>query len=228
MSESPVKLAWEPQIQPEHGALTALLLADARLPIGGHTRSGSLEPALAAGVDDIPGFINLHLRTVVRTDAGTAVVARRHALAGLPLEPVLDAWRARTPSAALRADAEIVGAALVRLASRRWQLVPLPANPPGALVLGAIAAATGIDAADIARVVAYDAVQTITSAALKLRPGDPLEVAGWTLAAFPAIASVVSASADIVTPDQIPARSAPHLESYAEAHTTTTRRLFRA
>lgn len=212
----------------DHGHLVAMLLADARLPIGGHARSGSLEPALAAGLDDIPGFIDLQLRTLARTDAGTAVVARAHALAGQDLAPVVTAWRARTPSAALREDAEIVGASLTRLADRLWPGAGVPTRAPGPVALGAIAAATGVGAPELARVVAYDAVQTITSATLKLRPGDPLDVAGWTVAAFPAAEAVVTATAALTAPADIPAGSAPAIETHAETHTTTTRRLFRA
>lgn len=212
----------------DHGPLVAMLLADARLPIGGHARSGSLEPALAAGLDDIPGFIDLQLRTLVRTDAGAAVVARAHALDGLDLTPVITAWRARTPSAALREDAEIVGAALTRLAGRLWPRAAIPARAPGPIALGVIAAASGVDAPDLARVVAYDTVQTITSAALKLRPGDPLDVARWSVAAFPAAEAVVTATAALTAPADIPAASAPAIETHAETHTTTPRRLFRA
>ncbi len=41
----------------------ALLLADARLPVAGHTQSGSLEPALAAGLPvDIPAYSALRSR----------------------------------------------------------------------------------------------------------------------------------------------------------------------
>lgn len=212
----------------DHGPLVAMLLADARLPIGGHARSASLEPALAAGLDDIPDFIDLQLRTLVRTDAGAAVVARSCALDGLDLTPVITAWRARTPSAALRDDAEIVGAALARLAERLWPAAAVPDRAPGPVALGAIAAVTGVDAAALARVVAYDAVQTITSAALKLQPGDPLEVARWSVAAFPAVEAVVTATATLTAPEDIPAGSAPAIETHAETHTTTTRRLFRA
>lgn len=212
----------------DHGPLVAMLLADARLPIGGHARSGSLEPALTAGLDDVPGFIDLQLRTLVRTDAGTAVVTRALALDGRDLAPVVTAWRARTPSKALREDAELVGAALTRLAGRLWPGAVIPAGAPGPVALGVVAAASGVDAPALARVVAYDAIQTITSAALKLRPGDPLEVAGWTVASFPAAEAFVTATAALTAPADIPAGSAPTIETHAETHTTTTRRLFRA
>lgn len=210
------------------GGLVALLLADARLPIGGHARSGSLEPALAAGLTDIPGFIDLQLQTIARTDAGTAVVARALALAGHDLRPVLRAWAARTPSAALREDAAIVGAALTRLAGRLWPGAGIPPSSPGPVALGVIAAHAGVAPDALARVVAHDTIQTITSATLKLAPGDPLEVAAWTLAAFPAGEALVAATAHLTDPDDIPAGSAPAIETCAETHTTATRRLFRA
>ena len=54
----------------------SLLLADARLPTGGHAQSGGLEPALLAGLrpDEIEGLLRTRLRTNVPVDAGTAVV----------------------------------------------------------------------------------------------------------------------------------------------------------
>ena len=42
-------------------------------------------------------------------------------------------------------------------------------------MLGAIAAATGLPAVELARVVAYDDVQTVLAAALKLLPLDPAD-----------------------------------------------------
>ncbi|MBE9928093.1 urease accessory protein UreF, partial [Cellulosimicrobium cellulans] len=59
------------------------LLADARLPTGGHTQSAGLEPALRAGMPAarVPDYVRARLATVTRTEAATAVVARHAALA---------------------------------------------------------------------------------------------------------------------------------------------------
>src|SRR6266545_2217323 len=107
--------------------LVALMLADARLPTGGHTQSAGLEPAVLAGLGadgnkpgEIEEYARDRLRTVTRVEAGAAVVARYFALRGLELTPVERAWAARTPSQALRAASRRQGRAYLRLAGRVW------------------------------------------------------------------------------------------------------------
>lgn len=215
-----------------HPELLALLLADARLPVAGHTQSAGLEPALATGVVDVPAYVALRLRSVTRTEAATAVVTRAQVLTGAAeLVPVQAAWAARTPSAAMRRTSRGLGRALVRLAPR---LVGadvtgvLPPHPVRPVVLGTLAAYGGIDAVTTARLVAYDDVQTVVAAALKLTPLDPAEATGWVVGAFGAVDEVVAAVAHLTEPDDLPARNAPVIEEYAERHARTTRRLFSA
>src|SRR5690242_11988947 len=98
--------------------LFLMLLADARLPVAGHTQSAGLEPALRSGLTDVPSYAGLRLRTVTRVEAATAVVALHHVRGGLPLEPVERAWAARTPSPAMRATSRQLAKGLVRLGSR--------------------------------------------------------------------------------------------------------------
>lgn len=218
----------QPGLHPE---LLALLLADARLPVAGHTQSAGLEPALATGPVDVPAYVALRLRTVTRTEAATAVVARAAALAGAPLDDAQAAWCARTPSAAMRRTSRTMGRALVRLAPRlvpQDALASLPAEPARPVVVGAIAAAAGLDAATTARVVGYDDVQTVVAAALKLTPLDPALATGWVVGAFGAVADMVADVADLTRAAEIPARNAPVIEDHAERHTHTTRRLFSA
>lgn len=216
---------------PSHPELLALLLADARLPVAGHTQSAGLEPALASGPVDVPAYVALRLRTVTRTEAATAVVARAAALEGRPLDDVQAAWAARTPSAAMRRTSRLMGRALVRLAPCLVGARDLPTLPPETarpVVVGAIAATVGMDAATTARVVAYDDVQTVVSAALKLMPLDPARATGWVVDSFEVVAALVAAVADLTCAGQIPARNAPVIEDHAERHTHSTRRLFSA
>ncbi|MFD7154990.1 urease accessory protein UreF [Kribbella sp. NPDC059898] len=63
--------------------LVALMLADGRLPTGGHTQSAGLEPAVRAGLGadgkrlaDVADYARDRLRTVTRVEAATAVVTR--------------------------------------------------------------------------------------------------------------------------------------------------------
>jgi urease accessory protein len=212
----------------------ALLLADARLPAAGHTQSGGLEPGLARGLDpaDLPAYCRSRLATVTRTEAATAVVARHHAWLQAPLLPVEAAWAARTPSDAMRATSRSLGRGLLRLARKAWPEAvahwPGDHQPPRPVVLGGIAAEAGLSAADLARVVGYDDVQTVLAAALKLLPLDPADAASWCVGLLPDIEALAAEVADLTLPDDIPATGSPLIEGWAQAHARTTRRLFSA
>ncbi len=212
----------------------ALLLADARLPAAGHTQSAGLEPGLAHGLDatGLPAYCRTRLATVVRTEAATAVVARHRAALGGSLDPVEAAWAARTPSDAMRVTARMLGRGLLRLARRTWPAAvagwPADAQPPRAVVLGAVAAHTGLPALQLAQVVAYDDVQTVLAAALKLLPLDPADAAAWCVELLPDVDRLALDVAGLTGTDDIPATGSPLIEGWAQAHARTTRRLFSA
>ncbi|MDA2814500.1 urease accessory protein [Nocardiopsis sp. RSe5-2] len=229
------------------GALGALLLADARLPTGGHAHSATLEAALEAGLPEerIPDYIRARLATVGRTEAAAAVVALRAARdpgSGPDYSPdygpVQEALAARTPSRALREASASLGRGLARLARRVDADHPavraLPtaqAATPGLralrpVVLGVLGAVFGMTAEQTARAALYEDAQTVTAAALKLRPGDPLTAVRWLLDLAPHIEESVRAAAATDVPHDIPAHSAPHIDRWAEAHARETRRLF--
>lgn len=214
--------------------LLLMLLADARLPVAGHTQSGGLEPAVAAGLRDVPGYLRTRLTTVTRVDAATSVVALHHLRQGLPLAAVEQAWAARTPSAAMRRTSRAQAKALLRLARRLWpdasavEVVAALEAPSRPTVLAACGAVTGLPPASLARLVGYDDVQTVASAALKLLPLDPADVACWVYDALPDVERLAADVAGLLDPEDIPAAGAPQLEAWAEAHARTTRRLFSA
>jgi urease accessory protein len=96
------------------------------------------------------------------------------------------------------------------------------------MALAAAATAVGLPPAQLARVVGYDDLQTVASAALKLLPLDPAETTGWVHDALPLVAEVSDAVAHLTDPADIPATAAPQSELWAEAHGRSTRRLFSA
>ncbi|HEU5000786.1 MAG TPA: urease accessory UreF family protein [Lapillicoccus sp.] len=219
-----------------HPELLLMLLADARLPTSGHTQSGGLEPALLGGLDpaDLDAYCTTRLETVTLTEAATAVVCRSRALAGRPTDDVESAWAARTPSAALREASRTLGRAYRRVALRLWPdavelveltAVPIPSRPR---VLGLVAAATGLTGPAVARLVAYEDLQSVLAASLKLLPGDPVDATARLLAQGPRIDDLIARVGGLTDPDDIPAWSAPLIEAWAEAHVTAERRLFRA
>ena len=217
--------------------LVLMLLADARLPTGGHTQSAGLEPAVHAGLADdgrrlreVVDYARDRLRTVARVDAGTAVVARAMARAGenpLHAEPH---WAARTPSAVLRAASRRQGRGYLRLASRVWPSVldhlPADAEIPRPVVLGVVAAVTGLSAEQTALLAGYDDAQTVVAASLKLLPVDPGEAAGWVVSLHSDMARMAEDLAGLSEPDRIPASGAPLIDAFAELHATRGMRLF--
>ncbi|MEO7448374.1 MAG: urease accessory UreF family protein [Humibacillus sp.] len=221
--------------------LLLAMLADARLPTGSHAHSAGLEPAVLAGLTDggrhlkdVPAYAATRLATVTATEAGAAVVARHHWLLGhRDLRDVEEAWCARTASPALRAASRALGRGYLRLATSLWPEAlnasfDRGAAPPRPVVLGVVAAVAGLPALSLARLVGYDDVQSIVSAALKLVPLDPAEGMRWVLALHPAIDTMAEAVAGLTDPALIPARGAPMTDVNAEMHALTTRRLFSA
>lgn len=225
-------------------ATLMMLLADARLPAGAHVSSNSVEAGLRQDLTpaEVPAYMRARMRTVVRVEAGTAVVTRhavRNAGAGTDehpdlaqaLESITDEWAARTPSPALREIAEVLGAGLRRVAVVLWPQLAgvLPRRGcPRPLVLGAIAAVAEVSAADLVRIVAYDDAQTVAAATLKLEPMDPIRATGWVLEACTAIECFVADLATLTVPAAIPAAGAPLIEDWAEVQSALPRRLFRA
>lgn len=227
-----------PPHPPPPSALLLVLLADARLPSGGHTQSGGLEPAMRAGLspDAVAGYLRARLRTTTAVEAGTAVVARAVAAAGEDLDVVEAAWAARTPSRALRANARRLGRGYLRVARTLWPEGAScdPLDDPRArgwgrpVVLGALAARAGLEPRDLGRLVAYDDVQTVVAALLKLEPADPLETTGLVLELLPDVENLADRVAPLRHPREVPAGGAPLIERWAESHAATTERLFSA
>ena len=90
--------------------VVALMLADGRLPTGGHTQSAGLEPAVRAGLGadgkqlaDVGEYARDRLRTVTRVEAAVAVLARHYA--GPDRQAITtDESEAAQPAAANRAS----------------------------------------------------------------------------------------------------------------------------
>jgi urease accessory protein len=100
---------------------TLLLLADGRLPSGGHAHSGGLEAQVAAGrVKDVGGldaFLRGRLATGGLVSAAFAAAACGDVSRAAELDAGLDA---RTPSPALRKASRAQGRALLRAGRAMW------------------------------------------------------------------------------------------------------------
>jgi len=219
--------------------LVALMLADGRLPTGGHTQSAGLEPAVRAGLgaegtrlSEVADYARDRLRTITRVEAAVAVVARAVALNGEQVTPVEAAWAARTPSHVLRAVSRRQGRAYLRLASRVWPEVLKHLQPDieiaRPVVIGVVAAVNDLTAEQTARLIGYDDAQTVVAASLKLLPVDPADAASWLAALHQPIEELTQAVSDLTDPDDIPAYGAPLVDVFAQAHAAERMRLFHA
>ncbi len=208
-----------------------LTLADSRLPAGGHTHSGGVEQAIAAGVLTDPASLALFLRRRLTTSgavaAGLAAAACRAvddadvvaALSALDAEA-----DARTPSPALRAASRQQGRGLVRVGGRAWPhpaWAALPAQPHHPLALGVAAAAGGLTPREAAAAAAYLSVSGPATAAQRLLAMDPITVAAVTARLAPEVDAVAAASTD-----GLPAAADPLLDLLAEVHTARKDRFF--
>jgi urease accessory protein len=208
-------------------SLSVLLLADSRLPNGGHAHSGGVEMAVETGlistVDDLALFLRGRLRTA-------APVLASFSAAGALLNGDWARWdralSARIPSAALRAASRLQGAALLRTVAGMW---PLPnglvalGRPHQPLVLGAATRAGGGDARDAALLAVHHLLGGACSAAVRLLGLDPLAVAAVQagLDAAEIVDDAVAAAevAEVTNdPDSLPAVSGPMTELLAAAH----------
>jgi urease accessory protein len=211
-----------------------LLLADSRLPAGGHAHSGGLEAAAAAGrvrdLDSLAGFLGGRLATAGLVAAGLAAAAS----AGgdwVRLDIEADA---RTPSPAQRSASRGQGRALLRAARAAWPgpcLDSLAAasgtdGPHHAVALGAATTAAGGGPVDAARLAAYGSVTGPASAAVRLLGLDPLGVHGVLASLSGRVEAVVSEAARAVRDGEPPAPSAPALDILAELHLRAELRLF--
>jgi len=215
-----------------------LLLADSRLPAGGHAHSGGLAAAVADGaVHDertLAAFLSGRLRTAGLVASAAAARAAALVVSGPSAADTLDELDAeldaRTPSPAARAASRAQGRGLLRAASAAW---PSPVHallgprPHAPCALGGAAVAAGAGPAEAATLAALASVTGPASAAVRLLGLDPLGVTrrlAGLAADVDAVAAQGARCADLDVP--LPAASAPLLDLLAQAHARADVRLF--
>lgn len=237
------------EARPRLAQAALLLLADGRLPAGGHAHSGGIEAAAALenvrDVASLEGFLLGRAATAGAVAAAFAAAAcgaaanprfRTIGADGVTKLRELDTeLDARIPSAALRAASRKLGRQLLRAGHAMWpdhDLDALSATlAPGlhqAVALGVVAAAAGLDEVCAAAAALHDAVASPATAAVRLLGLDPFAVHAALARLAPRLdAMVVDAAAEAHTlPAEMPAWSAPQLDILAERHATWEVRLF--
>jgi len=218
------------------GLATLLVLADGRLPAGGHAHSGGLEAAVTAGrvrdLDSLAGFLAGRLATGGRVTAAFAAAATRAAAGGdtdlVRLDALDDGLDARTPSPALRRASRAQGRALLRAGRAIWPGEAGRRDRHHPVALGVVAAAAGLAPAAAALTAAYGAVTGPASAAVRLLGLDPYAVHALLARLAPETDRIAAETATLADApvDDLPAGSAPLLEVDAEHHATWEVRLF--
>ncbi|WP_328460085.1 urease accessory protein UreF [Actinoplanes sp. NBC_00393] len=208
---------------------TLLLLADGRLPSGGHAHSGGLEAQIAGGrvkeISGLDGFLRGKLATGGLVSAAFAAAACSDVSRWSALDAGLDA---RTPSPALRKASRAQGRALLRAGRAMWPVAAVGRDPHQPVALGALAAAAGLAPVQAAVAAAHGSITGPASAAVRLLGLDPYAVHALLARLAPdcdRVAEVAAARcADPV--DELPAAGAPLLDIGAEHHATWEVRLF--
>jgi urease accessory protein len=208
---------------------TLLVLADGRLPSGGHAHSGGLEAQVAAGrvrdLDDVGGFLRGKLATSGLVAAAFAAAACRRPDEWAALDDGLDA---RTPSPALRKASRAQGRALLRAGRAMWRLSPIGREPHQPVALGVLARAAGLGPEEAAVAAAHGTTTGAASAAVRLLGLDPYAVHAL-LARLAGECDRIAADAALRAGDPVddlPAAGSPLLDIGAEHHATWEVRLF--
>ena len=224
--------------------LASLLLADSRLPTGGHAHSGGVEAAVERGLvcdeSDLALFLDGRLR-------GTGLVVAAAAVAGcvLAADNASVDWSrwdaavsARTPSAAMREASRAQGAALLRTARRVWPSAALETlyqtgRPHHPLVLGAAVTALGDEADAAASFALHHLLGGACAAAVRLLGLDPITVAAVQARASESAEKVALAATRVAREAVaqrdtrlLPSTSTPLPEVLAELHVRTEVTLF--
>lgn len=221
-----------------------LLLADGRLPAGGHAHSGGLEQSVEQGevhgIPSLEGFLLGLLRTGAETSISVAAAACAARLGGADAALLeLDVEEsARTPSASVRVASRAQARQLLRAAEAIWpgagpiSLPPFPHGPHLSVAHGIAAARLGLAPIDAARLAAYAAISGPATAAVRLLGLDPFAVHGTVARvmehAEPLISRATDAAADAAgcVAAALPRGAAPLIEVGAELHRAREIRMF--
>lgn len=213
---------------------TLLMLADSRLPAGGHAHSAGAEQAVTDRVVTDEATLAAYLRRRLATSGAVAagLAAAAAALTGLEREGLgaelarLDEEAdARTPLAATRLASRAQGRGLVRVGRRAWPAPVwglLPRAPHHAIALGVAAATGGASAHEAAIAAAYLSLTGPAAAVQRLLGLDPVAVT----VLLAAMRADLHGLADAVVGADVPMESDVLSDLLTAGHTSRQDKLF--
>lgn len=211
-----------------------MVLADGRIPTGGHTNSAGVEAAVS--VEDV-----VDLATAERYLAGrlatTGLVDATFAAAsvgGHDLDVLDREYEARVLSPHLRETSRSLGRQLHRaglaIADERADVLRRAGGRHRAIVMGALVGDLGGTPLDAARLELHHLGSAVLGAAVKLLALDPLAVAGAQVRATGQISLLAAraqlAAAAMSDPADLPAAGGTLTEILGEWHGGSTQRMF--
>ncbi|GAB7069877.1 urease accessory protein UreF [Mycobacterium hodleri] len=204
---------------------TLLVLADSRLPTGGHVHSGGVEEAVTSGLvvdlSTLRAFLRRRIRTSGLVTASVAAAVHGGSLSLMAADLETDA---RTPAPAARRASRAQGRGLVRLARKVWPDTDWDAvgtRPHLGVAAGAVGAASGLLPEQTATSVVYTTMTGSATAAQRLLALDPGDVAALTFE-LSALCDQTAADASKELADL----SDPLLDVLAQRHAERDRPLF--
>ncbi len=208
---------------------TLLILADSRLPTGGHVHSGGVEEAvtsrLVVDLLTLEAYLRRRIRTSGLVTASVAAAVHRDDLTVADADAETDA---RTPSPASRQASRAQGRGLLRLARRVWPAVgqdwawnELGPRPHLAVTAGRVGAVSGLDPHQTALSLVYTTMTGTATAAQRLLALDPADVAALTFG----LAQLCEDTADLAAAG-LADLSDPLLDELAQRHAQRERPLF--
>lgn len=167
---------------------TLLILADSRLPTGGHVHSGGVEEAVTSRLVTDLATLEAYLRRRIRTSglvtASVAAAVHRGDLTVAAADAETDA---RTPAPAARLASRAQGRGLLRLARRVWPDTEqdwawdsLGPRPHLAVTAGRVGVAGGLTPEQTTLSIVYTTMTGTATAAQRLLALDPADVAALT------------------------------------------------
>lgn len=204
---------------------TLLVLADSRLPTGGHVHSGGAEQAIASGlVVDLRTLRAFLRRRILTSGLVTASVAAAVHAGTLSVPDADLETDARTPAPATRNASRAQGRGLTRLARKvwpAWEWDALGLRPHLSVAAGTVGAASGLLPEQTAHSVVYTTMTGSATAAQRLLALDPGDVAALTFELSPLCDQTAAEAAK-----ELADLSDPILDVLAQRHAERDRPLF--